>query len=248
MKTTKPTPNKPDTMYEAVPAYPGADSTASRMAKAAAQYEYDGIIIRTREAEYDPAAIAERYGVDVAQGIEIHAETPESASGSIGNFRNEYTVLAVRGGTNALNRFAVEQDRVDVLTRPMAADGDFNHVLARAAVEHGVRVEFDFGPVLRQTGGKRVQALSALRKLRELVTQYDTPYVVSVRPRSHRHLRAPREVRAVGKAIGFDPDWIEAGLAEWGHLVARNRERASDSFIAPGVKRGKYEKDDRRTR
>ncbi|MFO7832974.1 MAG: RNase P subunit p30 family protein [Halohasta sp.] len=227
--------------YEAVAAYPEGTSTVSRYAKTAARQGYDGLVVRTREAEYDAAAIGDRYGVDVVTGIEVDAESPDSVSGSIGNFREACTLLLVRGGTNALNRYAVEQDRVDVLTRPMAGNGDFNHVLARAAATHGVRVEFDFGPVLRETGGQRVQALRGLRKLRELVEGYDTPYVVSANATSHFGLRAPRELIALGEQIGFSAAGVETGLAEWGRLAARNRERTDESFIAPGVKRGKYD-------
>jgi len=229
--------------YEAVTAYPEGTSTVSRYAKTAASYGYDGLVVRTRDAEYDADAIADCYGVDVVTGIEVDAESPDSVSGSVGNFREECTLLLVRGGTNALNRYVVEQDRIDVLTRPMAGNGEFNHVLARAAKTHGVRVEFDFGPVLRKSGGQRVQALRGLRKLRELVEQYDTPYVVSASASTHLWLRAPRELIALGEQIGFSAGQIETGLEEWGQLAVRNRERTDESFIAPGVKRGRYEKD-----
>lgn len=229
--------------YDAVTAYPDGTSTVSRYAKTAASYGYDGLVVRTRDAAYDAEAVGDRYGVDIVSGIEVDAESPDSLSGSIGNFRRECTLLLVRGGTNAVNRYAVESDRVDVLTRPMAGDGDFNHVLARAATTHGVRVEFDFGPVLRSSGGQRVQTLRGLRKLRELVEQYETPYVVTANATTHLWLRAPRELVAVGERIGFSAEQIETGLAEWGVLADRNRRRASDSFIAPGVKRGRYDED-----
>jgi len=130
-----------------------------------------------------------------------------------------------------------------VLAHPMAGRGDFNHVLAKAAAEHGTRVEFDLARVLRDDGGPRVQALQDLRKLREIVTQYDAPYVVSANPTSHLQLRAPRELVAVGEAIGFSEEEIRRGLAEWAAVAERNRERMSDEFIAPGVKRGRYEED-----
>jgi len=230
-------------MYEAVAAYPDGTSTVSRCAKTAASLGYDGLVVRTRDADYDAEAIADRYGVDIDAGIEVEADSPDSLSGSIGNFRRDCTLLLVRGGTNALNRYAVEQDRVDVLTRPMAGDGNFNHVLARAAKTHGVRVEFDFGPVLRSSGGQRVQALRGLRKLRELVDQYDTPYVVSASATTHLWLRAPRELIALGEQIGFSAAQIESGLEEWERLAARNRQRAADSFIEPGVTRGRYTAD-----
>jgi ribonuclease P/MRP protein subunit RPP1 len=230
-------------MYEAVHAYPDGEATAARFADAAARYGYDGVVVRAVDAgpDYDRLADA---GVDVVDAVEVVAEDPSRASGAVGNYRPKHTLVVVRGGTPALNRFAVEQDRVDVLARPMAGEGDVNHVLAKAARDHGTRIEFDLGPVLRSTGGPRVRALSGLRKLRELVDAYDVPYVVSANPRSHLELRAPRELRAVGEAVGFDADAVSEGLREWGRLAARNRERAGESFIAPGVERGRYEEDD----
>ena len=232
-------------MYEAVYARPAGESTAARFAATAARYGFDGVAVRAADADYDPKRIREAYGVDVVDGAEVVADDPQGASGAVGNHRPDCTLLSVRGGTDALNRFAVEQERVDVLTRPLSGDGDFNHVLARKAAENGVRVEFDLGPALRTSGGRRVQALQGMRKLRELVEQYDAPFVVSATPDSHLRLRAPRELVAVGERLGFDDGRIRAGLAEWGRIAERNRRRRSESFIGPGVERGRYEEDDR---
>ena len=245
-------------MYEAVHARPAGDATAARHAATAARYGYEGVVVRTREA-LDPAggsgergggdrspeaaALREEYGIDVVDAVEIDADDATSASGAVGNYRTERTVVCVVGGDDGLNRFAVEEPRVDVLVRPMDGSGDFNHVLAKAARENGVHVEFDLGPLFRATGGKRVRALADLRKLREIVAYYDAPHVVSANPRSHLQLRAPREVVAAAEAVGFDGEWVREGLRAWGEVAARNRERRSESFIEPGVRRGRYEED-----
>ncbi|MFC7203851.1 RNase P subunit p30 family protein [Haloferax namakaokahaiae] len=231
-------------MYEAVYTYPDGESTASRVARTAVRYGYDGIVIRASDARPEYDRLRERLDADLVDAVEIQAEDPEHASGAVGNYRPQRELLVLRGGTNALNRFAVEHSRVDVLSQPMRDSGDFNHVLAKAARDNGVRIEFDFGPVLRSEGGTRVQALSNLRKLRDLVEYYDAPYVVSAGARSHLELRTPRELAALGEIIGFDREQVMEGLREWGRLTARNRERTSESFIAPGVKRGEYEEDD----
>jgi len=228
-------------MYEAVHGRPDGDSTVSRLALTAAEFGYEGVVVRNHGDENhdaDLAAVSREYDVDVVDGVEVRAEDPSRASGYVGNYRDERTVVCVHGGTERLNRFAVEQPAVDVLAHPMAGDGEFNHVLAKEAARNGVRVEFSLRRVLRAQGGRRVQAIGDLRKLREIVDHYDAPYVVSADPRSHLQLRAPRELRAVGDALGFDAEWVERGLAEWGRLAARNRERRSESFVEPGVRRG----------
>lgn len=225
-------------MYEAVHAHPDGQATAARQALTAAEYGFDGVVVRNHgddQADYDAAAVAEAADIDVATGIEVRAEDPAQASGLVGNYRSKRTVVVVHGGDPEINRFAVEHPAVDVLAHPMRGDGDFNHVLAGAAADNGVRIEFSLRPVLRESGGSRVRALGDLRKLRELVSDADAPFVVSADPRSHLALRGPRELAALGESIGFDAETIRAGLAEWGHLVKRNRNRMDEAFIAPGV-------------
>ncbi|MFC6835650.1 RNase P subunit p30 family protein [Halomarina ordinaria] len=231
-------------MYEAVHARPDGESTVARMALTAAEQGYEGVVVRNHgdaPAHYDPESAAEASGIDVVDAVEVRAEDRSRASSFVERHRERRTLVCVHGG--ALNRLAVEDERVDVLAHPMR-DGDVNHVLARAAADNGVRLEFDFSRVLRADGGERVRAIAGLRKLRELVEKYDTPYVVSADARSHLHLRAPRELVAVGELCGFAPEQVREGGREWGRLAARNRERRSDSFIEPGVRRGRYEETD----
>jgi len=223
-------------MYEAVHAHPDGRATVARLAKRAAACGYEGVVVRNHgdaQADYDADRIAESYGVDVVPGIEIRATEASRASGLIGNYRSKRPVVCVHGGE--LNRFAVEQPQVDVLAHPM--DGaDVNHVLARTAAENGVHLEFNFARVLRADGGERVQAIQGLRKLRELVEHYDTPYVVSADADSHLAVRASRELCALGEVIGFEGEAVEAGLRAWGDIVERNRERLSGTVIEPGVR------------
>ena len=228
-------------MYEAVHALPDGESTVARMALTASDYGFDGIVVRNHgdgPASYDPAAIRAEYGIDVVPGVEVRADDPSRASGFVGNHRADQTVVAVHGGTPTMNRFAVEQPAVDVLAHPMVGDGDFNHVLAREAAKNGVRVELSFRGVLRRDGGPRVQALRGLRKLHELLTHYDAPFVVSADPTSHLHLRGPRELIALGEQVGIPEDDVETGLREWHRLAERNRDRQSDAFVEPGVWQG----------
>lgn len=243
-------------MYEAVHAHPGGETTVARHAATAARYGYEGLVVRTRAAlavddenagdeqtnrRRDPTALADEYGIDVVDAVEVDADDPSQAAGTVGAARSTRTAVCVVGGDDRRNRFAVEDPRVDVLVRPTAGGGGFNHVLAKAARDNGVRVEFDLGPVLRASGGDRVRALADLRKLREIVTYYDAPHVVSANPSSHLELRAPRELVAVAAEAGFDPEWVREGLREWGVVAARNRERLSGDFIQPGVRHGRYE-------
>jgi len=198
-------------VYEAVHAHPDGDSTVARFAATAASVGYEGVVVRSRSdarPEVDCEAVGEEHGLDVVSGVELDADDVSAASGALGDLRERATLLVARGGTPELNRFIAESPRVDVLAGPMRGRGDVNHVVVKAAERNAVHVEFDLSKVLRADGGERVQALRGLRKLRELVAHYDAPYVVSADPTSHLHLRAPRELLAVGEEIGFDREQI----------------------------------------
>lgn len=229
-------------MYEAVHAAPDGESTVARLALTAREYGYDGIVLRNHgdsPADADLKAIAGEFGLDVVSGLEIRTDDPDSASGYIGNYRSDYTVLAVHGTSVAMNRFAVGQPKVDVLAHPMAGDGDCNHVLARQAAENGVRLELNLRGVLGEEGGTRVRAIQDLRKLWDLIDDAGAPYVVTADPQSHLQLRARRELTALGDVIGLDETAIETGLKEWQRLAERNRERQAEAFVEPGVWRGR---------
>jgi ribonuclease P/MRP protein subunit RPP1 len=209
------------------------------MALTAAEYGFDGLIVRNHgdeQSEFDPESIMAETNIDVVRGIEIRTDDIERARGLVGNYRSKRTVVAVHGGDPELNRFAVEQPTVDVLAHPMRGDGDFNHVLAHAAAKNGVRVELSLRSVLTDRGGSRVRSLRHLRKLHELLEDAGTPYVVSADPDSHLSIRAPRELVALGEQVGIGADTVKDGLSEWGRLVERNRERTEASFIEPGVR------------
>ncbi len=235
-------------MYEGVHAAPDGDATVARQALTAAEAGFDGVVVRCHgDADHsaDLAAVRDTYDVDVVDGVEVRAEDRGRLSGLVGSYRSARTVVVVHGGDPDVNRFAVEQPAVDVLAHPMAGDGDVNHVLASAAAANGVRLEFDLSPVLRREGADRAAAIRDLRKLRDLVADADAPHVAGADPRSHLQLRAPRELAAVGETVGIGADLVRSGLAEWGELAARNRERHSDAFIEPGVRRGEHEAADR---
>lgn len=224
-------------MYEAVIPRQCGSTTLARYAATAAKQGYSGVISRTGIAENgpDPAIIEERYDIDIADAIEVRTDDPSVLAGTVGAERAQRSVILVRGGSQRINRQAVENPRVDVLTTPFRAAGDVNHVIAEAAARNGVRIEVNLSPILTERGGTRVNTVANLRKLREVTEHANTPIVISARPTSHFQLRAPRELAAVGSRIGFDRKQMLEGLREWELIVKQNRKRLSEHMVERGV-------------
>lgn len=231
-------------MYEAVRVESEGRSTAARLAATAADAGFDGVILALRSddrIDVDAAAMEDAYSLDVIEGVEIASDDRGTIRSTVSSVRSETTILTARGGTPKMNRFVAETPGVDVLRAPLVGEGDVNHVIVKAAKRNDVRIEVNLGRVLRASGGRRVQALRGLRKLRELLAHYDAPFVVSGDPATHLEVRGPRELVAVGEEIGLGGERVRSGLDEWSVVAATNREKRSSSYVADGVRRGRYE-------
>ncbi|MFB6131794.1 MAG: RNase P subunit p30 family protein [Halanaeroarchaeum sp.] len=231
-------------MYEAVRVESEGRSTAARFAATAADAGFDGVVLAMRPddgIQLDVEKIEDAYHLDVVEGVEIVSDDRGAIRSTVSSVRSETTVLAGRGGTPEMNRFVAETAGIDVLRAPLAGEGDVNHVVVKAARRNDVRIEVNLGRVLRASGGRRVQSLRKLRKLRELLDHYDAPFVVSGDPGTHLEVRGPRELVAVGEQIGLGGERVRAGLEEWGVIAAANREKRSSSYVADGVRRGRHE-------
>jgi len=232
-------------MYEAVRPYPAGDATPARLARVAGAAGYDGTVLRWPPAvvatgdQFEPPdsqverddAYAE---VDIVQALELDASDRDRLARLIRTHRDDVAVIVARTTDPDATRFAAERERIDVI-RP-TPDAVPAHATIGTAAAHGVRTAVDLGPVLRDTGGSRVRSLDALRTLVADLRDRAAPHVVTGTPASHLALRGPRELAALGAALDVPDEWLRDGLAEWGRIAGRNRERAAPPAGEPGVR------------
>lgn len=208
-------------MYELVRCHPASRSTASRVAVTAERAGFEGVALRNpysggKPPEYEVAG-EDEIGVDVVRGVEVRTDSVQEMHGYVGNLASKYDVVCVRGGDEKVERAAAESEDVDVLTSPR----EFDHVTVREAAENDVALEVDLGPVLRDSGGRRVSAIQDIELLTMLADKYDAPLVVSASPDDHLEVRGIRELKAVAGAVGVEKRSFEAA-AETSRALTRD--------------------------
>jgi len=139
--------------------FSSGESTLEEIVKAAKGFGYKGIgfisyILRKEEENFLKAEIirvSKEYNFEIYLGFEA---TNKLELKKLLNRRREFDLLLVRGGTNLMNRIAVENRGVDILTHPdyERKDCGINHVLARLAKEYEVAIEINFREVLNSEG------------------------------------------------------------------------------------------------
>jgi len=206
-------------MYEFVHAAPETRTTPARTALTAARAGYDALVLRnhTDADDYPSFDVPDDPPVPVHEGVEVRAENVEELHEGVRRAeREDAAVVVAHGGDESINNAAVDAG-VDLLAHPNRGRGrgrSFNHVLARDAAEAGVAVELSLAPVLRASGGERVEAIRDIHETLKFVRKYGTPFVVSADPYTHLQIRAPRETRALARLIGIEDDEFERATHE----------------------------------
>lgn len=151
----------------------------------------------------------------------------------IGQNREEYDILAFRGGNHELNRKAFSDSRMDVVLHPEKGrkDSGMNHVDAEKAAENKVAVGFSLKS-LPEDSKKQSQTLTKWRRNLKLCQKYNAPYIITTEAESFSELRNPRDLASVINSLGFEGT---KGVKHYPNKILERREKAqSDSEIRPG--------------
>ena len=203
-------------MYEFVHSAPETRTTPARMGLTAERAGYDAVVLRnhTDAEEYPSFEPPDKPPVPIHEGVEVRAEGVEELHETVRRVEGDAELVAVHGGDEAINRAAIEAE-VDLLAHPNRGRGrTFDHVLAREAADKGVAIELSLAPVLRASGGERVEAIRDIHETLKFARKYDTPFVVSADAHDHLQLRAPREISALARLVGVGDDEFERATEE----------------------------------
>lgn len=151
----------------------------------------------------------------------------------INDNREDYDILAFRGGDHELNRKAFSDERMDVVLHPDHGrkDSGMNHVDAEKAAENNVAVGFPLKDV--PNGSKRQsQKLNKWRRNLKLCEKYDAPYVITTEAVEESELRKPRDMASIINSLGYNGNKAVSKFPE--EIIEMRIKAQKDSQIRPG--------------
>lgn len=174
-------------------------------------------------------------GFEIFKGIELVEENPSKLQSLIGKFRKTVDVLIVHGGSENINRAALENPRVDILNHPaFEKSSGLNQVLAKTAAENDVAIGLSLRPILHSRGSRRIHLLSDLRANLDLARKYDVSFILLSDAMSCFDLRSPLEALAVAEVCGLGEDEaLEAISTVPEKILAKNRP--GPGYIREGI-------------
>jgi ribonuclease P/MRP protein subunit RPP1 len=228
---------KPEFYDFCVHAVPDGDNTVPELTALARHLGYRGIAIANHSDKLPQSwpLMSQTDGFEIFKGIELVEENPSKLHGLIGKFRKSVDVLIVHGGSETVNRAALENPRVDILNHPaFEKSSGLNQVLAKAAAENGVAIGLTLRPLLNSRGSRRIRLLSDLRANLDLARKYEVSLILSSDAMSCFDLRAPMDALALAEICGLEEDEaIDAMSTVPEKIIAR--KRPGTGYVREGV-------------
>ena len=220
-----------------VHAVPDGENTAEQLAALARHFGYSGIALANHSDKLPQSqpVLSSTNEFEVFRGIELVEENPSKLHGLIGKFRKSVDVLIVHGGSENVNRAALENPKVDILNHPaFDKSSGLNQVLAKAAAENNAAIGLTLRSLLHSRGPRRVRLLSDLRANLDLARKYDVSLVLSSDAMSCFDLRSPMDALALAEVCGLEEDEaLEAMTTVPERIISRNR--LGPGYIREGV-------------
>ncbi len=170
----------------------------------------------------------------LAAGADASSPRPDEMRKLARRLRKRADVIVVKGGTDELNRAAVETPEVDILMEhEVQGRPGINHVLARLAKSNGVHIAFDYNKLVTSYRLGRIQGFSSMVGSAREVRKARAPFVLTSGAMDPWGMRSGSELLALGKQMGFTEGAAMSGVSD--SIVRENRKRLSGSWVMPGV-------------
>ncbi|MGN1363516.1 MAG: ribonuclease P protein component 3 [Methanobrevibacter sp.] len=148
---------------------------------------------------------------DITYGLELKVKNQNELRKSVQKYRKKVDYLSVFGGRNDINRAALENYKVDVLSRPYYRRGEcgMNHVLAKESLKNNVAIELCFKDILTNFLSYRAKVLSNFRDIINLYRKFKFPLIVTSGCESIFDSRTPYDIMSFFKVLGLNDDELK---------------------------------------
>ncbi len=219
-----------------VHSFPERTSSLSEIADFAKHLGYSGIVItvHSNDKRADIDLDYEDDELNIYRGIEIVTDSPSKLHGLVGKYRSKVDLISVHGGSEKINRAAVENPNIDYLAHPITPkDSGLNHVLAKAASTNNVAIDFNLDLIIKGRGGKRVHSLLHFKNNLKLARKFNVPSILTSNSFSIYDMRAPLEMIALSKLFGMTRDEAMNALSNTPLRILEQKNKSN--FICEGV-------------
>jgi len=175
--------------------------------------------------------------ISIDYTLEIRSNSVNEIRKVSNKFRKKSNCISVVGGDLKINRAAVENIKIDILSRPYLKrfDSGLNQVLAKEALKNNVAVELCFKDVLRTYLVPRAKTISNFRDIFTLYDKFRFPLILSSGSECIFDIKTPHDFISFFKHTGLSDEDIAKSFGNGKNILEFNKNR--QNIILKGVRR-----------
>jgi RNase P/RNase MRP subunit p30 len=222
-----------------------------RMVKKAAWLGYTGVGVPLPHNVSDATVFRLRQlcmdsRIDLVTRIDLAPKSANELLSQLRRCRRRFEIIAVSCLCKAVARQAAKDRRVDLISFPALnfRNRYFDDAEAELASSALASLEIDMSMFLSATSFERIHLLANLRRETTIANKFSVPVVISSGAKTESLMRKPQDFAAL--AYLFDMPAASALRAVSENplsILTRNRTKLHSSFVAPGIRIIKREKD-----
>ncbi|MBR0271874.1 MAG: ribonuclease P [Methanobrevibacter sp.] len=174
--------------------------------------------------------------IDIDCTLYIESNNPSEIRKTVRKYRDRSSCISVLGGNLKINRTSLENNQIDVLSRPYLKryDSGLNHILAREAKENNVAIELFFTDILKSYLSHRSKVLANFRDIYALHRKYGFPLILSSGAESVFDIRTVKDFQSVFEQTGLSSSEVINSFDVAKNILAFSKDRKN--LILSGVK------------
>jgi ribonuclease P/MRP protein subunit RPP1 len=177
-------------------------------------------------------------GIDISIGLLLEPKSKNELRRQVASNRKNYGIIAVKSNNPDISRAAAETRGVDILlgwesTGQTSHERVMDYVTVKLAAEKGVAISFNLQPLLAAYDRARAGIMAKYIETARFVRKYKAPFLLTSAAISAWDLRAPSELTAFGKVLGFNGKDTKQALSD--KIIVENKKRLGGKWVMPGV-------------
>ncbi|RDE11800.1 MAG: hypothetical protein C4K48_10945 [Candidatus Thorarchaeota archaeon] len=175
-------------------------------------------------------------GITVYRRVNLTGKGINSLRNQIQRIRKNAIIVAIQLGSIDTTNWAVEDQRVDLLTFDPSKEHRLRETTASLASGSATSLEIQIAPLLHSSGLQRSKILKTYREAVATALDAGMGVVLSSGAAYPMGMRSPVAMVHIGLLLGIERTLAERAVQELpAHLIERSMKRRQPEFVSPGV-------------
>lgn len=176
----------------------------------------------------------------------ITTKTDSYIATQITNLKHNFDIIIGYGGLNSVNRFFIEQTKIDILQDPQNSfhkikidfihhfNSGLNHILCKIAKQNDISLYFS----LNFSSGKKLNISKEIARINQNIKfaqKYSIPFYINFTISKDNQIKEDKEIEKILSIFDISSKSINNNKNVLSQIISKNYNKKSPKFITKGI-------------